>query len=105
MLPMFRPASPWEFGSLLLRSPDGKPWPYQPGSPLQTTWIDMIYARPGSGKSVLSNAINFSLCIQPGIQRLPRISIDIGPSSAGLISLVRSITKTKSISLVIFVFL
>ena len=90
MMPLFRPASPWKYGSLLLRSPDGKPWPYQPGSPLQTTWIDMIYARPGSGKSVLSNALNLGLCIQPGIERLPRIAIiDIGPSSAGLISLLK----------------
>jgi intracellular multiplication protein IcmB len=90
MMPMFRPASPWKQGSLLLRSPDGKPWPYQPGSPLQTTWIDMIYARPGSGKSVLSNALNLGLCIQPGIERLPRIAIiDIGPSSAGLVSLLQ----------------
>ncbi|MEC7030996.1 MAG: type IV secretion protein IcmB [Pseudomonadota bacterium] len=90
MMPFFRPASPWKTGSLLLRSPDGKPWPYQPGSPLQTTWIDMIYARPGSGKSVLSNALNLGLCVQPGIERLPRIAIiDIGPSSAGLISLLQ----------------
>ena len=90
MLPMFRPTSPWDVGSLMLRTPDGKPWPYQPGSPLQTTWIDLIYARPGSGKSVLSNAINFSLCLQGGLTRLPRISvIDIGPSSAGLISLIQ----------------
>ena len=58
MLPFTRPASAWEYGALLLRSPDGKPWPYQPGSAQQTTWIDLMYARPGSGKSVLSNAIN-----------------------------------------------
>jgi intracellular multiplication protein IcmB len=90
MLPFYRPSSPWENGSLLLRSPDGKPWPYQPGSSKQTTWIDLLYARPGSGKSVLSNAINLALCMSPGITRLPRISvIDIGPSSSGLISLLK----------------
>lgn len=90
MLPFYRPSSPWNTGSVLFRTPDGKPWPYQPGSPQQTTWIDIIYARPGSGKSVLSNAINFALCLQNGLQRLPRISvIDIGPSSAGLISLIQ----------------
>lgn len=90
MLPLFRPASLWNHGSLLLRSPDGKLWPYQPGSKEQTTWIDLIYARPGSGKSVLSNAINLSLCLAPGITRLPRIAIiDIGPSSSGLISLLQ----------------
>ncbi len=90
MLPLTRPASPWGQGALLFRSPDGKPWPYQPGSALQTTWIDLIYARPGSGKSVLSNAINLAICLQGGLKRLPRIGIiDIGPSSSGLISLLQ----------------
>lgn len=90
MLPFTRPASAWEFGAMLLRSPDGKPWPYQPGSSQQTTWIDLMYARPGSGKSVLSNALNLALCLSGGITRLPRIAvIDIGPSSSGLISLLR----------------
>lgn len=90
MLPFTRPASAWEYGALLLRSPDGKPWPYQPGSAKQTTWIDLMYARPGSGKSVLSNAINLALCLSGGILRLPRIAIiDIGPSSSGLISLLK----------------
>jgi len=90
MLPITRPASPWKYGALLFRTPDGKPWPYQPGSSEQTTWINLIFARPGSGKSVLSNAINLGLCLSGGLQRLPRISvIDIGPSSSGLISLLR----------------
>ena len=90
MLPITRPASPWRTGALLFRSPDGKPWPYQPGSSEQTTWIDLVYARPGSGKSVLSNTLNLALCLSAGIMRLPRISIiDIGPSSSGLISLLK----------------
>lgn len=90
MLPFTRPASAWSYGALLLRSPDGKPWAYQPGSAQQTTWIDLMYARPGSGKSVLSNAINLALCLSGGITRLPRIAIiDIGPSSSGLISLLK----------------
>ncbi len=90
MLPFTRPASPWSTGAVLFRSPDGKPWPYQPGSTQQTTWIDLVFARPGSGKSVLSNAINLALCLSAGIQRLPHIAIiDIGPSSSGLISLIR----------------
>lgn len=91
MLPVTRPASPWTEGAVLFRSPDGKPWPYQPGSTLQTTWIDIVYARPGSGKSVLSNSINLALCLSGGLTRLPRIAIiDIGPSSSGLISLLKS---------------
>ena len=90
MLPFTRPASSWETGALLLRSPDGKPWPYQPGSSQQTTWIDLMFAKPGSGKSVLSNALNLALVLSGGLMRLPRISIvDIGPSSSGLISLLK----------------
>lgn len=90
MLPCTRPASPWTTGAVLFRSIDGKPWPYQPGSSQQTTWIDLVYARPGSGKSVLSNAINLALSLSAGITRLPHIAIiDIGPSSSGLISLIK----------------
>jgi intracellular multiplication protein IcmB len=90
LLPYTRPSSPWGKGAVLFRSPDGKLWPYQPGSVQQTTWIDLFFARPGSGKSVLSNTINLALCLAPGIQRLPRIAIiDIGPSSSGLISLIQ----------------
>lgn len=90
MLPITRPASPWKNGAQLFRTPDGKPWPFQPGSSEQTTWIDLIYARPGSGKSVLSNTLNLALCLSGGLQRLPHIAIiDIGPSSSGLISLLQ----------------
>ncbi len=90
MLPLYRPASPWSMGSILLRSPDGKPWPYEPGSSMQSVWIDLIYARPGSGKSVLSNALNLGLIIASGQTRLPRIAIiDIGPSSSGLIRMIQ----------------
>ena len=103
MLPFTRPASSWDYGALMLRSPDGKPWPFQPGSSLQTTWIDLMYARPGSGKSVLSNALNLALCLSAGNRRLPRISvIDIGPSSSGLISLLREALPAKQKHLVAY---
>ncbi|MFA6037379.1 MAG: type IV secretion protein IcmB [Legionellales bacterium] len=103
MLPIARPSSPWQHGALLLRSPDGKLWPYQPGSSMQTTWIDLIYARPGSGKSVLSNAINLALCLNAGQERLPRIAIiDVGPSSSGLISLLKEALPTNKKHLVAY---
>lgn len=103
MLPLFRPSSPWKWGAILFRSPDGKPWPYQPGSSEQTTWIDLLYARPGSGKSVLSNAINLALCLSGGLMRLPRIAIiDIGPSSSGLISLLKEALPTNKRHLVAY---
>ena len=85
-----RPASVFNKGALLLRSPDGKILPFQPGSPFQSSWIELGFAPSGGGKSVFSNALNLSLCLLPGLRRLPRIAIlDIGPSSSGLISLLK----------------
>ena len=96
MLPFVRPASPWVEGAMVFRTPDGKIWPYQPGSSQQVSWIDLIYARSGSGKSVLINAINLGLCLSPGLTKLPRVSIiDIGPSSKGFVSLLQGALPPK----------
>lgn len=90
MLPSSRPATLWNKGAIIFKTPEGKPWPYQPGSSLQITWTTLIFAAPGSGKSVLANMMNAALCTKPGLPRLPRIAIiDIGPSSSGLISLLK----------------
>lgn len=90
LLPWQRPCSPFEFGSIILRSADGKIWPYQTGSTLTTTWFDLIFAQPGAGKSVLMNAMNLGTILTPGMSTLPFVAIiDIGPSSSGLISLLR----------------
>lgn len=90
MLPLTRPASPWaDGGAVLYRSPDGKLWPYQPNSPVQSSWIAVMVAEPRSGKSVNGNQINLGLCLSPGITRLPMIAIiDVGKASSGLISLL-----------------
>ncbi|EPX83994.1 ATP-binding protein [Salipiger mucosus] len=96
MMPWNRDASPWEKGSVLFRTPDGRPWPYEPGSSKQSTFIDLIFAPPGYAKSVFLNTTNLALCLSPsatssssGVQ-LPRVAIiDIGPSSSGLISLIK----------------
>ena len=94
MLPLNRDASPWKRGSVLFRTMDGRPWPYQPGSSLQDTFIDLVFAPPGKGKSVWMNTVNLARCVSPialqGGMELPRIAIiDVGPSSAGLISLIQ----------------
>jgi intracellular multiplication protein IcmB len=90
MLPWQRASSPFNDGSVLFRSSDGRLWPYQSGTSLTTTWFDLIFAQPGSGKSVLMNAMNLGTILSAGISRLPFIAIlDIGPSSSGLISLIR----------------
>ncbi len=91
LLPWQRPSSPFtEGGAMLFRTPDGKVWPYQTGTNLTTTWFDLIFAQPGAGKSVLLNTLNLGTCLSPGLNKLPFVAvIDIGPSSSGLISLVR----------------
>ena len=90
MLPLTRPASPFPNGSTTFRSRDGKPQFYQRFSSDQTTWISLYAGKPGSGKSVLMNALNFEACLLPGNIRLPYIGIiDVGISSAGFIDLVR----------------
>ena len=103
MAPIARPACPWQKGSIIFRTSDGKPFPYQPGSSLQNASVDIMVGTPGSGKSVLMNAINLGVALSPQSGRagddsalLPRISIiDIGPSSSGLISLIRDALPPK----------
>lgn len=90
ILPWARPSSPWERGPVLYRTPDGKLIPFEPYSKQQSTWIALIFAKPGAGKSVLMNMQNLALCLLDGNQSLPRIAIiDVGPSSSGLISLIK----------------
>ncbi|HET7411370.1 MAG TPA: hypothetical protein VFJ18_01810, partial [Pararhizobium sp.] len=97
LAPIARPASPWREGAVMFRTRDGKIWPYQPGSSRQLGWVDIMVGTPGSGKSVLMNSINLGVALSRQSGRghtneglLPRISIiDIGPSSEGLISLIR----------------
>ncbi|MGE4351894.1 MAG: type IV secretion protein IcmB [Bdellovibrionales bacterium] len=90
LLPWQRASSPFKEGSVVFRTADGRVWPYQTGSSLSTTWFDLIFAQPGAGKSVLMNALNLGTVLSSGNTRLPYVAIlDIGPSSSGLISLIR----------------
>ena len=90
LMPWQRPSSPFEYGPMIFRTPDGKAWPYQTGTNVTTTWFDLIFAQPGAGKSVLLNSTNLATILSPGIQKLPYVAIiDIGPSSAGMISLIK----------------
>lgn len=95
-LPLTRQANIWEQGCIINRSLDGKIMPYQVASKKQASWNELIFAKPGSGKSVWSNYSNFSFTISPksnayATGKLPFIGIiDIGPSSSGLIRLLHS---------------
>ena len=90
LMPWQRPSSPFQNGAMLFRTPDGKVWPYQTGTNMTTTWFDLIFAQPGAGKSVLLNSTNMACCLTPGLSQLPFLAvIDIGPSSSGMISLIK----------------
>lgn len=91
ILPLERPSSIWDFGAVPFTSIDNKLMPYQPGSSQQTTWVSLIFAPPGKGKSVLLNTLQLACCIAPGIARLPLMTvIDVGESVSGLIDLIKS---------------
>ena len=96
MLPWTRTASPWESGSVLFRRPDGGIWPYDPaGGSKRPLVVDVFYAPPGSGKSVLANTINIGLCLSRAAMgsngaKLPLIGkVDIGKSAEGFVKLLQ----------------
>ena len=96
MLPWNRTASPWEYGSVLFRKPDGGIWCYDPsGGAKRPQVCDIFVAPPRSGKSVLANTINLGLCLSPAVlgsngAKLPLIGkLDIGPTAVGFVRLVQ----------------
>lgn len=90
MMPfMDRAASPWESG-IPFRTPDGKLFPYALMSTNQAAWITFFIAPMGAGKSVLMNVESLFFIFNPKIKGIPYCyTIDIGPSSSGLIRAVR----------------
>jgi intracellular multiplication protein IcmB len=90
MMPFSRPASVWEQGATIFRTGCGKIFPYQQGSKKQTAWVDIGCAPMGFGKSVTLNTLNFTFLFEPGLKSLPWLStLDIGPSSKGMVDLIR----------------
>src|SRR3546814_437746 len=91
MLPIFRPASPWDTGQVILTTKEGRPYPVRFGSSIQPFWGTLIFAPPGLGKSFLMNVLNVGMAFSPGINELPYITIvDKGMSSANTIEVLRS---------------
>lgn len=103
MLPLTRQANVWSSGAVTYRTEDGKIIPFQPGSSLQTTWNYLIFAIPGSGKSVWMNCNNLATILSPDSDELPYIGIiDIGPSSSGLIQLIKDLLPAKKKHLALY---
>ncbi len=91
ILPINRIGSPWQAGSLIMRTKDGRLYPFEPLSPLQSSWLNIIIAPMGSGKSVLANAINRATLTSAAQELLPLLSImDIGEASSGICNLIQS---------------
>ena len=90
LLPVCRPAPLARLAANhIFRAPDGKmlPWSCEEG---EDHGFELIHGIPGRGKSVLMNSLTLAHVLQGGQARLPlAATIDIGPSSAGLISLIR----------------
>lgn len=99
--PITRPASPWSYGSVLFRTIDEKIFPYEPGSSKQATWIDLIFAPPGMGKSLLLSAMNTALAVNSSNTKLPIIStIDIGYGGLAYIDFLKSSINRKDKDLI-----
>ncbi|UDM18979.1 hypothetical protein [Vogesella sp. XCS3] len=91
ILPIERPASPWNYGNMMMLTEDGKLFVYQVGSTIQQAWVDVMFATMGSGKSVLLQALNLASILQPGKDDIPRMAIlDVGYSSKGLIDTAKA---------------
>lgn len=89
LLPVTRTASPWQTGDLPLRTPDGKYMPVGLFHSLQASWNEVVFAGMGAGKSFFLNTLNFFYLLRSG-QSLPWLTvIDIGPSCAGVVNLLR----------------
>ncbi|MDR2349789.1 MAG: hypothetical protein LBF41_04055, partial [Deltaproteobacteria bacterium] len=86
-----RPASAWETGLPVFRTPLGKPAPFSPASSKQAAWIDLGLSPMGAGKSVLLNTMNLAHALLPGSDKPGLVSIiDVGPSSKGLVELLKN---------------
>lgn len=91
-------------GQTIFVTQDGKPMPYHAHSPLQTSWLTLIWAPPGSGKSVLLNAMNLDFAAYYKGAELPFIgAMDVGESSRGFIELLQASLRPEERHLVQYI--
>lgn len=88
-LPFHADAPPEKDGQTIFLTMDDKPMTFRGHSPLQDSWFHLIFAPPGSGKSMLMNTLNFDFAAYYNSARLPFIGmIDIGKSAQGFIETI-----------------
>ena len=85
--PVGRPAALSERADHAFRTPDNKLLPFSYAG-AEDYGFELIHGIPGRGKSVLMNCLTLAHLLQ-GMNLPYAATIDIGPSSAGLISLIR----------------
>ena len=103
-LPFHSDAPVEKGGQTVFVTMDGKSMPFSAHSPLQTSWLTLIWAPPGSGKSVLLNAMNLDFAAFHNGADLPFIgAMDIGESSRGFIDLLQASLKPEDRHLVSYV--
>lgn len=103
MLPLFRPASIWTSGQLVLFTREGRPYPINLGSSAQNFWGTLIFAPTGSGKSFLMNMLNAGVLFSPGLTELPMCTIiDKGPSAKGVVNLARALLPPELAAQVVY---
>lgn len=103
-LPFHSDAPVEQDGQTVFVTTDGKPMPFHAHSPLQDSWLTLIWAPPGSGKSVLLNAMNLDFAAYYKGSELPYVgAMDIGESSRGFIELLRSSLRPEDRHLVEYV--
>ena len=103
-LPFHSDAPIEKTGQTIFVSLDGKPMPFSAHSSLQTSWLTLIWAPPGSGKSVLLNAMNLDFAAYYRGAELPFIgAMDIGESSRGFIDLLQASLRPEERHLVRYV--
>jgi len=92
ILPFHRTAPVYESGDSIFTSTDGNLMPHRAFAPEQPAWLTLISAGTGSGKSVLSNRMNFDLAAYRPGSELPFMMVaDVGVSSSGCMNLLSAL--------------
>lgn len=90
-LPFHADAPPESDGQTIFLTMDDKPMTFRGHSPMQDSWFHLIFATPGSGKSMLLNSLNLDFAAYYNSTRVPFIGmIDIGKSAEGFIETLRA---------------
>lgn len=90
LLPFYSSAPVFDKGETIFTTMDGNLAPHEAFSKDQQFWFTLIFAPPGSGKSVLMNRLNYEFTAYSAGKSLPFVCvIDIGVSASGYIKLIQ----------------